>query len=388
MASVHKQPGKPHWFCAFTTPDGKRHFKSTGTSDKRQAVEICNTWARSSQVARSGKLTQERARVILARGLEDVFSAMGQTTSSASTRKLLEDWLAAKELETSPATVARYRKVVDQLLEFLGAKADRDIALLSSRDLTEFRGDLAKKLSPATVNFALKTARNVLKFAHQGGFVTTNEAERVPLLKVRRNTSRKPFTLDQLKKILAVADDEWRVMILVGLYTGLRLRDVATLTWDNVDLHTEQLTVATSKTGRVVVHPMHPEVSRAMEAWPAGDGPSGPLFPSAYGAKSRSDYGGTLSNQFHRILVSAGLATSRPHTSQGKGRGARRQPSIYSFHSLRHTATSLLKNAGVSDVVARDLIGHDSAAVSRYYTHIDDATKRAAVGKMPGITAP
>ena len=52
---------------------------------------------------------------------------------------------------------------------------------------------------------------------------------------------------------------------------------------------------------------------------------------------------------------------------------------------LRHTATSLLKNAGVSDVVARDIIGHESEAVSRNYTHIDTVTKRRAIDAMPDI---
>jgi len=58
-----------------------------------------------------------------------------------------------------------------------------------------------------------------------------------------------------------------------------------------------------------------------------------------------------------------------------------------SFHSLRHTAASLLKNAGVSDVVARDIIGHDSAAVSASYTHIDQQTERSALDKLPDVTA-
>ena len=57
-----------------------------------------------------------------------------------------------------------------------------------------------------------------------------------------------------------------------------------------------------------------------------------------------------------------------------------------SFHSLRHTATSVLKNAGVSDVVARDIIGHESEAVSRNYTHIDMVTKRKAIDSMPNLT--
>jgi hypothetical protein len=47
----------------------------------------------------------------------------------------------------------------------------------------------------------------------------------------------------------------------------------------------------------------------------------------------------------------------------------------------------LLKNAGVSDAVARDIIGHESEAVSRNYTHIDLATKRKAVDAMPDVLA-
>jgi integrase len=43
----------------------------------------------------------------------------------------------------------------------------------------------------------------------------------------------------------------------------------------------------------------------------------------------------------------------RDHKSRQKGRGVKRQQSALTFHSLRHTAVSLLKNAGVSDVIAR-----------------------------------
>ena len=45
----------------------------------------------------------------------------------------------------------------------------------------------------------------------------------------------------------------------------------------------------------------------------------------------------------------------------------------------------MLKNAGVSDSVTRDIVGHDSVAVSRVYTHIDAGTKLAAMEKLPVI---
>jgi len=96
---------------------------------------------------------------------------------------------------------------------------------------------------------------------------------------------------------------------------------------------------------------------------------------------------GTLSNQFTNILAAAGLIEARSHSvedeTKRKGRDARRRPSEISFHSLRHTAVSLLKTAGVSDAVAQDLVGHESAEISRHYTHIEAPAKRAAIDKLP-----
>src|ERR1041385_3183459 len=80
------------------------------------------------------------------------------------------------------------------------------------------------------------------------------------------------------------------------------------------------------------------------------------------------------------------IARYRARRQRGFANG-KRQTGGLSFHCLRHTATSLLKNAGVSDVVARDLIGHDSPAVSAHYTHIDTATQRKALDSMPDVLA-
>jgi len=216
--------------------------------------------------------------------------------------------------------------------------------------------------------------------------VDTNEAERVSLLKNRRVFERRPFTLPELKRILAVANQEWKGMILVGLYCGLRLSDVATLTWANVDLAQRELVVTTQKTGRRQILPLAAPLLHHLESLPAGDDPRAPLFPNACAARGRSQYGGTISNQFYGILVAAGLAKPRPHTNTGKGRDTKRELGGLSYHCLRHTATSLLKNAGVSDAVARDIIGHDSPAVSASYTHIDMATKRKAIDSIPDIS--
>lgn len=69
----------------------------------------------------------------------------------------------------------------------------------------------------------------------------------------------------------------------------------------------------------------------------------------------------------------------------GKGHSQRRTVGEISFHSLRHTATSLLKSAGVPEAVAMDIVGHESEAICRHYTHVDNKAKRSALNKLPKL---
>lgn len=79
-------------------------------------------------------------------------------------------------------------------------------------------------------------------------------------------------------------------MVLVGLYTGLRLSDIAELTWLNIDLEGATVNVVIRKTGRRQILPLAKPVMRYLEQLPSSDNPSAPLFPEAYAAPQRSLY--------------------------------------------------------------------------------------------------
>jgi hypothetical protein len=51
-----------------------------------------------------------------------------------------------------------------------------------------------------------------------------------------------------------------------------------------------------------------------------------------------------------------------------------------------NSAVTMLKAAGVSDFIAREIVGHESAAVSRQYTHLTTDDKRAAMQRLPDVT--
>src|SRR4030095_4184539 len=102
MPSVHRQLGRPFWFCAYSVFDpqtnrNKRVFRSTKTSDKKQAFDICRTWHKAALKARQGLLNEDSARAIIAQGVSDVLlTASAEALPSASIKSWGQTWMAAK----------------------------------------------------------------------------------------------------------------------------------------------------------------------------------------------------------------------------------------------------------------------------------------------------
>lgn len=380
MSSVHRQPGRPCWFCAFYNSNGKRVFRSTGTAKKTDAVKICNAWAKAAKLARRNTLTQDRARAIIEAGVLDILEDSGVEAPRRTVEEFFNLWIEAREKVTSPTTFSRYSGVIKSFLTWMGTDRRGSISNLTMERIEDYRAYIAKKSSASNVNVHLKVLRVALKKAVPR-YLSSNPASHVENLDMTDRNERRPFTMQELKDLLEHASRDWRTMILIGLYTGFRLADCASLTWANLDMRNREFVLRTQKTDRVQRVPIHKALMTHLESLPAGDDPKASLAPSLVGKiPSR------MSNEFFAIMVSAGIVQDRDHSKVGQGRDTKRRFSEVSFHSLRHTATSLLKNAGVSEAVTMDLIGHESAAISRNYTTIDGPTKRDAIDKMPDIT--
>jgi integrase len=283
--------------------------------------------------------------------------------------------------------------VIAGFLASLGAAADRDLIGFGARDdvlVIQFRDGLAARLAPASVNTALKIVKQMFKAASQR-FKIESPARLVAGVKSRSGgeNGRRPFTLPEVGRIWRVVHgSEWEGIILAGLYTGQRLGDIALLRWESVDLIRRELAFTTRKTHRRILLPIAGPLAEYLLGLSAPDNPKEFVFPKAAARMMRSgERASALSNQFHDVLVSAGLVRRRSHhkRSDGPGRAARRRPSEISFHSFRHTTTSLLKNAGIPQAVVMDIIGHESRAISQLYTHVDEPEKRAAMAALPSL---
>ncbi len=362
MASIKQKSGTKNWIACFTDHAGKRIQKSTGISNKKEAQKLADKWEEESGIA--------------------------PPTPILTLRAWCAAWLAANKGTVSNGSYLSYEHRAGNLLAHLKARADAPLVSITKAEIVGYRTALLTKVSPMTVNLAVKIIRMMFEAARRDGLITVNPAADLKALKDEGKVDRRPFTMPELKALLSVASGEWRSIILFGVYTGQRLNDIALLTWANLDTEAGDVRFKARKTSRFMVIPIAAPLAAHIATLPAGDDPSDYVHPAAAAAVlvGEKKLSPTLSGQFRALMVSAGLAELQRHTKQKEGRAVRRNMRALVFHSLRHTATSLMKNAGISEAVVMDIIGHDSPAVSAMYTHIDGAAKRKAMDSMPDLT--
>lgn len=191
-----------------------------------------------------------------------------------------------------------------------------------------------------------------------------------------RPKSRRALTDDECRRMLDAAGDkfdgELRLLILVALFTGLRLGDVLSLEWGDVDLERGWIGKReTHKTGAGVSVPISGELLEALKERRASGSVDGPLF-RVLGAMVAAD-GDTyrVSNVVVRLMKSVGIETSQS--------GERHNVPLATFHSLRHTFVTRLIESGVSPIIVKDAVGHSVMATTEHYTHVGESALRAAL---------
>lgn len=387
MASLRRIPGTRYWIACFRLPSGKRTQRSTKvaadgkSTSRRQAMKIAEQYEDEFRRFQTAQHAQQVLREIY----EEV---TGADLPKQTVRKYVDAWLKEKEPETADTTSKFYVSKSNSFLTFLGERADSDIATINEADILAFRGAESKRVSASTVNHSIKFLRMVFRSAKKDGLISANPAEHVGLVKRTEPKTRRAFTVDELKKVLSVCNDEWRSMVLFGFYTGQRLADVSKLTWRDIDLEAGEIRLTTMKTTRHQKIPISPPLARHIESL----GPrrsDEPIHPRAFGVLKNQGRSGMLSRQFRSILAKVSLAEKIDHKkrAEGEGRQGKHQMSPLSFHSLRHTATSLMKNAGVASSIVEEFVGHDSPEMNRIYTHIDNEAMERAADALPDIVS-
>lgn len=381
MPTLYKVHNSPFFICQFRNAAGKRVTRSTKQEKLGAARKVAEAWEAAARLALRHELTQAASTRILGELME---ATMGEALNRKTIAETLNGYVdAARAGLAQKSTASRYEPVMESFLAYLGPeRAAASVASLTPAEIEAWhRGEVAAGKSASTADYGLKVISAALARAKRLGLLLHNPAEAVRVFG-HAAEARQPFTDSEVAALLAEANKEWRGMILLAAWCGLRLADAASLTWGNVDLSARTLTFRPSKTrnrdGQPLVVTMCPELVAALEDLPRGIG-AAPLFKSLHGRKPGSH--GGLSNEFGRLMVRAGVAPEKGKEKQGKGRQTRAK----SFHSLRHTMISRMANADVSADVRKAIAGHSTDSAHRRYTHLSLDAQRQAIEKLPAF---
>lgn len=418
MASIFKRPGSKRWQAQYWVKDPesrelRKVRKSTGQTNKKKALEIAIELERNAKgiILAHGDKAQ-RAKSVFADAVSEIeretFTALsarkhiaklleiatGEEMASYTVETWIGEWIRRKARDSSKATMARYKGHTKAFTDWIGPeRKNKPLESITALDARRWREALQDEgRAGKTVLSYIKDVGAVYRAAIREGLVSFNPFTALETIDTSDSIERKPFTLEEVVKLLEHApSQEWRGLILVSVYTGMRLGDAVRLSWSSVDLEAKRITVIPSKTQKMkreVTIPIQADLLSFFELAPVhSDNPDAPVFEKL--SKLGIGHRGGLSQTFNTIMEAADVDRGKPSRAPKEGEDIGKGRIVYErgFHSLRHTFTTWLRSAGVSEEDRMALTGHSTRESHQIYSHADEAALHDAIAKLPKINS-
>lgn len=272
-----------------------------------------------------------------------------------SLAKLIVDYYGSRMFtKLAPSTRQLYRYALDPLSKEHGHRSASAMTAEHAEKIVNKIGEAR----PGMGNLTRAVMRRVMQFAVKSKVRKDNPMLGIEAFKVGEHHT---WTDAELKKF----EDKWRLgtrqrlAYALLLYTGQRVGDVAKM--NRADVSEGLIHVVQQKTGAEIWVPIHPELQRAMTAYPAkgltlaGDANGRPLKRAALSALMRS------------AIRQAGL------------------PTRCVAHGLRKAAMRRLAEADATVNQIAAVSGHKTLKEVERYTKAADQKRlaRTAMGKVP-----
>ena len=273
-----------------------------------------------------------------------------------------------------PSSLRQYRHHLSRFEAYLsrvGATALKEVSpTLLAGFMVERSG---AGLSKSTVRSSAGVLRVFLRYAHRQGAVDADLSESVGWPQFYRLSSiPRSISWEEVNRTLAgverrspVGRRDYAILLLLVTY-GLRAREIAALTLDDIDWKQERLTIPERKAGHFTAFPLSVVVGDAIVDYLRHGRPDTHdrhVFFRAL-APQRPITSAAVSGLARRYLLAAGVDVARPGS-----------------HTLRHTAVQRLVEADTDLKTIGDFIGHRSTNSTKIYAKVAiEALREVALG--------
>ncbi len=236
-----------------------------------------------------------------------------------------------------------------------------------------------KGITPNTFNKHICVCDLVFRILKAKARIVENPFSEIQRKRLRTQHHRELST-DELKLVCQSATGELRSMLAMGLYLGARLGDAVKMDWGCIDLTKRLIRYTPNKTarrsGKILTVPLHAVLMDIFgETAPAKrTGCVHPTMAALYARRGAYAVTDIVRKHFEKC----GITTTR------EGLGVYKV-AVASFHSLRHSAVSLLREAGAPLSVTMAIVGHSTLAMHDTYSHAGEAALKQAVAALPTV---
>lgn len=272
MASIVSETRKGQVFhrLSFVDATGRQQRVRLGSIDKKDAERIAgyvDDILAAKELGREVLVTTARWLNSISPELYDKLASVGLV--EAKIRWTLKQWLAHfhKEQSQKVGVYCQNNLARTEALLLNYRRGSMLLADFSASDAAGFRKWLeAEGYAKATVAGHIKKAKQYFKAAVDAGALPASPFARV-VAGDMSNEERAVYvsTADVDKAIACAPDAQWRLLIALCRYAGLRCpSEVLTLRWQDVDFVAGTMAIRSTKTGRRIM-PILPELRAYLE---------------------------------------------------------------------------------------------------------------------------
>lgn len=228
-----------------------------------------------------------------------------------------------------------------------------------------YKNSKPRPLSPKTILHALALIRQVWNHARRDGLVSGDWPGK-DVKKPKFDNKRVRFlTKDEAGNLFAAllkVSKQLHDIALISLHCGLRAGEVFALTWDCVDLKNETMLLIDTKNTKTRTAFMSPDVLSMLTKRNKKSTGKGLVFHNQKG-KQINEVSAAFSRLVFRLGLNNGVTDPRRKVT---------------FHTLRHTYASWLVEEGIPLYTVKELLGHETLAMTARYSHLGENALRDA----------
>ena len=155
---------------------------------------------------------------------------MNPITHATSDPEIFLIWLRDK----STTTQVSYRSTASQFVDFIG----KPLADVTLEDLQLWVRRLQLTFSPSTVANKVLTIKSLFSFCVKVGYLQVNIGSFIKCPKVKDKLAERVLSADECKKLIdATRTERDRALLLMMYVCGLRVSEVCSLTWNDLQPH-------------------------------------------------------------------------------------------------------------------------------------------------------